>query len=126
MSNELEKKSEELEQTLSSQMALLKEDSQDWVKIGGLVLAGGIVAYAFLHKSNKNKKRETNQALMVLEREGILTKDLKKKITSSDKGTFWPSLRERLLLVGLAYAKEKFLPNLFTSGEDATSSKKRK
>jgi hypothetical protein len=121
MSNELEKKSEELEQTFMKQVQLFKEGSKGYLKVGGVALAVGLVAYAFMLKKKKSRNRETDQALILLEREGLLTKELKNKLTATNKGTFWPSLRERLLMVGLAYAKEKFLPNLFTSREDAKS-----
>jgi hypothetical protein len=112
MNKNLEDKSEELEQTLLKQLQLFKEDSKDWVKVGGLVLAGGLVTFAIVQATRKKKNRETERALEVLEREGLLSKDLEKKLNSSSKSSFWPSLGERLLLVGLAFAKEKYFPNL--------------
>lgn len=122
MSKELEKKSEELEQTFMKQLQLLKEDSKVWFKVGGVVLAGGLLAFAIIHATKKKKNRETDRALEVLEREGLLSKDMERKLTTSSTSRFWPSLGERLLFVGLAFAKEKFLPNLFNlSSEDAKS-----
>lgn len=122
MSNELEKKSEELEQTFMKQIQLFKEDSKDWLKVGGVVLAGGLLAFALINASKKKKNRETDRALEVLEREGLLSKDLERKLTSSSKSSFWPSIGERILLVGLAFAKEKYLPNLLNfASEDAKS-----
>lgn len=123
MNKELKDKSEELEQTLMKQLQLFKEDSKDWVKVGGLVLAGGLLTFAIVRASRKKKGRETQRAMEVLEREGLLSKDLEKKLTSSSKSSFWPSMGERLLLVGLAFAKEKYLPNLFNfaSGDDKST-----
>jgi len=128
MNKDLENKSEELEQTLKKQLQLFKEDSKDWVKVGGLVLAGGLLTFAIVQATRKKKNRETERALAVLEREGILSKSLEKKLTSSSKSNFWPSLSERLLLVGLAFAKEKFFPNLFSPAveEDAEASEESK
>ncbi len=112
---ELSKKEEELEQTLAKQLQLLKTDSEHWVKIGGLVLAGGLLAFAVMKVSKKKKDKSTERALLALEREGLLTKDLEKKLTESNKSSFWPSLSQRLLILGLAFAKERFLPNLFNA-----------
>ncbi len=127
MNKDLEKKSEELEQTLMKQLQLFKEDSKDWVKVGGLVLAGGLLTFAIVKATQKKRNRETERAMEVLEREGLLSKNLEKKLTSSSKGAFWPKLSERLLLVGLAFAKEKFFPNLFTpAAEDETAEEESK
>jgi hypothetical protein len=113
MNKDLENKAEELEQTLSKQLELLKVDTQDWVKIGGLVLAGGLLTYAIIKTSKKKKDRNTERAIEVLEKEGLLTKELEEKLTKPQKSSFWPSLSQRLLILGLAVAKEKLLPNLF-------------
>jgi len=121
MSRELKKKEEELEQSLARQLELFKAESEDWLKIGGVVLAGGLIAFAIIKTRSKRKDRKTEEALFVLEREGLLTKDIEKKLTEGSKSSsFWPSMGQRLLILGLAFAKEKFLPNLFaTQPEDA-------
>ncbi|SIO00170.1 hypothetical protein [Algoriphagus halophilus] len=122
MNQELEKKAEELEQTLAKQLELLKKDSEEWVKIGGLALAGGLIAFAILKTKKRKKNRNTEKALALLEKEGLLTEELEEKIKSKAKSSgFWPSLSQRLLVLGLAYAKEKYLPNLFSdqASEDA-------
>ncbi|PZX57855.1 hypothetical protein [Algoriphagus chordae] len=120
MSKDLEKKEEELEQSLARQLELFKAESEDWLKIGGVVLAGGLIALAIVKTRRNRKDRKTDEALAVLEREGLLTKDIEKKLTEDSKSTFWPSISQRLLILGLAFAKEKFLPNLFASQpEDA-------
>ncbi|WP_339698335.1 hypothetical protein [Algoriphagus aquimarinus] len=121
MSKDLGKKEEELEQTLARQLELFKAESEDWLKIGGVVLVGGLIALAIVKTRGKRKDRKTEEALAVLEREGLLTKDIEKKLTErSSHSTFWPSMGQRLLILGLAFAKERFLPNLFTAEtEDA-------
>ncbi len=127
MDKKLERKTEELQQTLAKQLELMKIDSREWIKIGGLVLAGGLVTYAIVKATRKKKDKDTERALEVLEREGVLTKEIEKKLTKSKDSSFFPGLSQRLLILGLAFAKEKFLPNLFnTSAEDETSQEKSK
>ena len=115
MNKELKRKEQELEQTLARQMELIKAESGGWLKIGGVVLVGGLIALAVVKARKSKKDRKTEEALLVLEREGLLTKDIEKKLTEGSKSSFWPSMGQRLLILGLAFAKEKFLPNLFAS-----------
>lgn len=124
MNNELEKKSQELEQMLTKQLELLKKDSQDWLKLGGVVLLAGLVTYGVVKATKKKKENKTQQALEVLAKEGLLTKEIEEKLRKPAKSTFWPTLTQKLLLVGLAVAKEKFLidllnpsPNLIEAAE---------
>lgn len=127
MKKELENKAEELEQTLAKQLELLKKDSGDWIKIGGIALAGGLIALAVLKINKRKKNRTTEKALEVLEREGLLNEEIENKLRShSNSKGFLPSLTQRLLILGLAYAKEKYLPNLFNNeeAEDAESKSK--
>ncbi|EAZ82094.1 hypothetical protein [Algoriphagus machipongonensis] len=128
MSKELEDKAEELEQTLSKQLDLLKKDSEQWVKIGAVALAGGLIAFAITSRKSRKKNRDTEKAIAVLEKEGLLTEELEHKLKSSNKsGGFWPSLSQRLMILGLAMAKEKLLPNLFSNpSEDAEEIEKGK
>ncbi|MHA7129467.1 hypothetical protein [Algoriphagus namhaensis] len=121
--NALAKKEEELEQILGRQLSLLKNDSMDWVKIGGLALAGGLLTYAIIHRKSKKKEKKIDQALATLEREGLLTDEIEERLKSPAKSSFWPSMSQRLLLVGLAFAKEKLLPQLFTDPSDEQEKK---
>lgn len=112
-SKDLEKKSEELEQTLGKQLEFLRNDSKDWIKVGGLALAGGLLAFAIVNRKKNKKEHRINEALSVLEKEGLLDDELEKRITSPSKSSFWPSISERLIILGLAMAKERILPQLF-------------
>lgn len=112
MNNELEKKSEELEQTLTKQLQLLKKDSGEWLKIGAVVLVAGLVTYGLVKAKRKKEVNKNEKALEALDRQGLLTKDIEEKLRKSNKSSFWPSMGERLLIVGLALVKEKFLNNL--------------
>lgn len=112
MSKELEKKSEELEQTLAKQLELLKKDSEEWLKVGAVVLAAGLLTYGIVKATRKKKVNKTEKALEALEQQGLLTKDIEDKLRKPAKSSFWPTLSQRLLILGLALAKEKFLTNL--------------
>lgn len=112
MSKELEKKSEELEQTLAMQLELLKKDSEEWLKVGAVVLVAGLLTYGIVKATRKKKVNKTEKALEALEQQGLLTKDIEEKLRKPSKSSFWPSLSQRLLILGLAIAKEKFLINL--------------
>jgi hypothetical protein len=123
MNKDLEKKAEELQQTLSKQLEFFKVDSKGLLTIGGLVLVGALLTYAIVKTGNNKKHRDTDRAIEVLEREGLLTKEVEKKLNQSDKSSFWPSLSQRLLILGLAFAKEKLLPNLFNSAPENEATK---
>ncbi|WP_332912950.1 hypothetical protein [Algoriphagus boritolerans] len=56
MSKELEKKSEELEQTLTKQLELLKKDSEEWLKLGAAVAVGVLLVYGIAKVTRKKKK----------------------------------------------------------------------
>lgn len=120
MSKDLEERQKHLEQNLARQLELVKVESGDWLKIGGVVLAGSVIAMVLLKSRKKRKNRTIDHAIEVLEREGLLTSEIEKKLTGNSTSSFWPSMGQRLLVLGLAYAKEKFLPNLFNAhSEDA-------
>lgn len=112
MKSELERQTEELEQTLQKQLELLKKESEDWLKVGGAVLAGALLVLAVVKLKKKKSTRKTDKILEVLQREGLLDKNLEKKITKQEKATFWPGIGQRLLIAGLALAKEKYLKDL--------------
>lgn len=118
MSKELEKKSEELEQTLAKQMDLLKKDSEDWIKVGAVVAVGALLTYGIVKATRKKKVKNTEKALQVLEKEGLLDDELKNRITKPKSSSFWPTLTQRLLILGLALAKDKIYNELFLEKSD--------
>lgn len=127
MNKELEKKSEELEQTLAKQLELLKKNSEEWLKVGGVVLVAGLLTYGIVKATRKKKVNKTEKALDALEQQGLLTRDIEDKLRKSSKSSFWPSLSQRLLILGLALAKEKFLTNLMNpQPENAQATEKGK
>jgi len=123
MSKELEKQSEELEQTLAKQLELLKKESEDWLKIAAVVGAGALLTYAIVKTTRKKKEEKTSQVLEVLEKEGLLNEDIKKRLTESKKSTFWPNLSQRLVILGLALAKDKIYSAIFSNPSADTEEK---
>lgn len=126
MSKELEKKSQELEQTLAKQLDLLKKDSEDWLKVGAAVAVGALLAYGIVKATRKKKEKTTDKALEVLEKEGLLNEDIKKRLTKSKQSTFWPNLTQRLVILGLALAKDKIYNEIFSSPAEGKESEKSK
>lgn len=118
MSKELEKKSEELEQTLAKQLDLFKKDSEDWLKVGAAVAVGALLTYGIVKATRKKKVKKTDKALAVLEKEGLLNDELKNRLTKPKTSSFWPSLTQRLIILGLALAKDKIYNELFSGNTD--------
>jgi hypothetical protein len=126
MSKELEKKSEELEQTLAKQLGLLKKDSEDWLKVGAAVAVGALIAYGIVKATRKKKEKTTDKALEVLQKEGLLNEDIKTRLTESKQSSFWPNLTQRLVILGLALAKDKIYNEIFSSTAEANEGEKSK
>ena len=126
MSKELEKKSEELEQTLTKQLDLLKKDSQDWLKVGAAVAVGAVIAYGIVKATRKKKVKNTEKALEVLEKEGLLNDELKNRLTKPKSSSFWLTVTQRLLILGLALAKDKIYNELFSGNTEQQAVEKDK
>ena len=123
MSKELEKKSEELEQTLAKQLNVFKKGSEDWVKVGAVAAVSALVVYGVVQLTNKKKAKNTDKALEVLEREGLLNPELKERITQPKQSSLWTGLAQKVLFLGLALAKDKLYEQFF-AGEEKTVEKK--
>lgn len=114
MNKELEEKSLELEQTLAKQLDLFKKDSQDWLKVGAVIAAGALLTYGIVKATKKKKAGNTEKALEVLEKEGLLNEELKKRLTKPERSSFWPTLTQRLIILGISLAKDRFLNEFFS------------
>ena len=123
MSKELEKKSAELEQTLAKQLNVFKKGSDEWVKVGAVVAVSALVVYGVVQLTNQKKEKNTDKALEVLEREGLLNPELKERITQSKHSSLWTGLAQKVLFLGLAIAKDKLYAQFF-AGEEKTGEKK--
>ncbi|GEO21536.1 hypothetical protein [Cyclobacterium qasimii] len=97
MKEDLLKQSKELEQTLEKQLQFLKQDSQVYLKVGGLAILGGILAvYSVNHLRGKNKKKVSKKK-----------KGVKKKGYS-----FFGNLRSRLFWMLVTVGKAKLMETL--------------
>ncbi len=122
MGKKLDRTSEELEQTLARQLELLKKESEEWLKVGAVVAVGALLAYGVVKATQKKKVKTTDRALEVLEKEGLLNDDIKKRLTKPRASAFWPKLTQRLVILGLALAKDKLFHEVFSSPADAKES----
>src|SRR5690606_40888643 len=80
MSNNQDKKSEELEQALATQLELLKRESGELLKVGAAIAVGALVVYGIFKVTGKKNDRTTDKALEVLEKEGLLNEDIKTRL----------------------------------------------
>ncbi|MCR9016301.1 hypothetical protein [Aquiflexum gelatinilyticum] len=123
MKNELNKKAEELEQTLKVQLDMVKKESGDYIKIGGAVLAGGLVAFAAYRIFGRKKNNKTKRVLQTLEREGLLDEEIREKLTRKLEPGFLGRLSAVLLPIAVNYGREQFANKLnepkIKPGEDA-------
>lgn len=124
MSKKLDKTPEELVQTLAKQLEVLKKESEEWIKVGAVVAVGALLTYGIVKATRKKKTKPTDKALEVLEREGLLNEDIKKRLTKPKRTTFWPSLSQKLFILGLALAKDRFMNDIFSSPSEAKESEK--
>ncbi|MBW3469180.1 hypothetical protein [Arthrospiribacter ruber] len=112
MSKDLKKKAEELEQTLSMQLNLAKQESEDWVKVGAGVLVGGVVAFSIIRMLSGKKNKKTKEVLRVLEREGLLDEETERKLTQKQRSGFLGRVGALLLPVLINYGKQQFLKQM--------------
>lgn len=125
MGEDLEKREDELKEAFARQLELFKAESEDWLKIAGLVLVGGLIALVIVKARKKRKDNTTERALSILKREGLLNSDIESRLKQKSKSRFFPKLSERILILGLTFAKEKFLPNLFNAQSEGEQAQKK-
>lgn len=101
MDQELKRQAEELEQTLQKQLELFKEDSQVYVKVGGIALLGGLLAVGSMRLlSGKSSKEAKND------------KQGKKKGKKKRGYSFFRTIRNRLLWMAFDYGKARLVEKL--------------
>ncbi len=111
MKSELNNKIEELEQTLQMQLSIVKKESGDFVKIGGVLLAGAGLAFLVFRLLSR-KKDNTKRVLEVLEKEGLLDKEIQDKLTSKRQPGLMGRLGAILLPIAVNYGREQFMNRL--------------
>ncbi len=98
---DLQKQSQELEQTLNKQLELIKNDSDVYIKLAGAAVAAGLLGYGFVKLTRKPAP--------------VKSKKKKKGKKKKKKGTtLWGSLRERLFWVIMDILKKRFLAYMAT------------
>ncbi|GAB2618628.1 hypothetical protein GCM10026987_15280 [Belliella aquatica] len=118
MKEDLLKKAEELEETLQAQLNLIKSDSQDWLKVGSGILAGGLVAFGLV-RLLKGKKNSKNKKIMnVLEKEGLLDDEIVAKLNAKKQSGFTARMAAILLPMAIAYGRDKLINGYFSSQEE--------
>lgn len=109
---ELEKKAQELEQTLGMQLSLVKQESEGFAKIGGGILLGGIIAFSAVRLLGRKKNQKTDKVLQTLEKEGLLDEEIKHKLTQKSQPGLMGRLGAILLPIAINYGKEQFMKKL--------------
>ena len=113
MKEELERKAAELEKALLTQVQVARKESEDWVKIAGVALVSGIVAYGIVKiLGNSKEKKKTKKVMAALEKEGLLDNDIKKKLTQKPEPGLLGRLGVALLPIAINFGKEQLLNRL--------------
>lgn len=110
--NELKKKAEELEQTLEMQLNLAKRETSDYLKIGGAVVAGGLVAFTLVKLIQNKQHKKTAKILELLDKEGLLDEEIQAKLTQKSQPGFLSRLGAALLPVAINFGKEQLMNKL--------------
>jgi hypothetical protein len=108
---DLQKQSQELEQTLYKQLELVKKDSDVYIKVAGVAMAAGLIGYGLVKLTSKPAPIKSKKK-----------KKFKKKKNQKKKGySIWGTIRERLFWLIMDFLKKRFLAymatRMSTSGE---------
>lgn len=117
MKEDLKKKAEELEATLQAQLNLIKSDSENWLKVGSGVLAGGMVAFGLVKFLNRKKNSKNKKIMTVLEKEGLLDDDVVAKLNARKQSGFLGRMAAIFIPMAIAYGREKLVKGYFTPHE---------
>ncbi|UJP66979.1 hypothetical protein IPZ59_03820 [Mongoliitalea daihaiensis] len=109
---ELQKKAEELEQTLKMQLSIAKNESGDYLKMGAVVLGSALIAAATFKILGSKKKKKTEKVLEVLEKEGLLDEELQHRLTQKNQPGLLGRIGMALLPLAMNYGKELLIKRL--------------
>ncbi|MEX2513490.1 MAG: hypothetical protein WD398_11335 [Cyclobacteriaceae bacterium] len=104
MDESLEKEYEELEQTLQKQLGLLKEDSQVFVKVGGIALLAGLISVGLIKLFRSKKSKKPKKALPDKKKE--------KKKKRKKKYSFFGNIRNRIFWLAMDLGKARLMDML--------------
>lgn len=94
--SDLERDSEELEQTLKKQLGLVKEDSDIYLKIAGIALVSGLATYS-AYRLRRGKSSP---------------KKFKKKSKKRKGYSFLANIRQRFFWMAMDYGKRLFIQKM--------------
>lgn len=112
MNKELVEKAHELEQTLKMQLDIVRKESSDYVKVGGAVLAGSIIAFTAFKIFGSKQNKKTKKVLDALEKQGLLDDEIKDKLTRKRQPGLLGRLGTILLPLAVNYGREQLLNRL--------------
>ncbi len=105
---DLQKQSQELEQTLQKQLELVKKDSDVYIKVAGAALVAGIMGYGLVKLTGKSAPVKSRK------------KKKHKKKKKKQKGySFWGTIRERLFWLIMDFLKKRFLTYMATRMQES-------
>ncbi len=105
---ELERQSEELEQTLQKQLELAKNDSGVYIKIAGIALLSGLATYSAYRLTSGRSS----------------AKKLKYKSTQKKKGySFFINIRQRFFWMAMDFGKRLLIQKLGEKMQAASEKK---
>ncbi len=108
---DLRQQAEELEKELQQQLGFSTKELGSWTKVGGAVLAGGLLSYGITRAIKRKKKDNTEEILRALEERGLIDSSILKR-TKKKKASFMGGLGKRLFLVLLTLGKAQLLDEL--------------
>lgn len=107
MSNlELKKKAEDLEKQLDMQLGVLKKESESWAKVGGAVLAGGLLVYGTKKAFGKKKKPKSKPKKSS---PSSHSKGSHMRKPKRQKASFMGGFGKRLFMVALSLGQAKLI-----------------
>lgn len=109
---ELQKKAEELEQTLKMQLSIARNESGDYLKMGAIVLGSAMIAAATVKILGSKKKKKTQKVLQVLEKEGLLDEKLQHRLTQKNQPGLMGRIGMALLPIAMNYGREFLMKRL--------------
>ncbi|GHB41745.1 hypothetical protein [Mongoliitalea lutea] len=109
---ELQKKAEELEQTLKMQLSIARNESGDYIKMGAVLLGSAMIAAATVKILGSKKKKKTEKVLQVLEKEGLLDEELQHRLTQKNQPGLMGRIGMALLPIAMNYGREFLIKRL--------------
>jgi hypothetical protein len=113
MNKDLVQRAQELEQTLQMQLSIAKKESEGLIKVGGVALAGAVVAFvAFKIFGGSKRNTKTKRVLETLQKEGLLDNEIRDRITKKNKVGLLGRLGSLLLPIAVNYGREQLVHRL--------------